>query len=210
VPFHVCLPVAFFSNRGTRGSIIGTQLLKTISKVSHCCATVGHQCILVQERPNVIVWKRCTRVTWHYISAWMTQDARLVYLMWREEHLWNVGVLQRVQLSGFVLSGDKLILHRFPVNISEADMASPCLDLPHHFTHSTPTVVTSVSLPPWKAPTVPGPTLSTPAMAANGLFWLKSGTLRLTMKMMGDWRQNITVFVQTICNNITITPLKYW
>jgi hypothetical protein len=54
-----------------------------------------------------------TFMAWDCISARMTQDATITsdhistkttYVMWREEHLWNVSVLERVHLSNLRFS----------------------------------------------------------------------------------------------------------
>jgi hypothetical protein len=77
---------------------------------SHCCKT------LVQELPKVIV-QSCATMVWNHISARMTKYARVTmdnisttvtYILWHEEHLWNVSILQRVHLSSFFL----YLLHR--------------------------------------------------------------------------------------------------
>jgi hypothetical protein len=51
------------------------------------------------DRPKVIAESHCETMTWDRISA------TTAYVMWREEHLWNVTVLQRVNLYKLVFAG---------------------------------------------------------------------------------------------------------
>jgi hypothetical protein len=85
----------------------------------HCCATMetlGSQCCYTLLHDNgdrkVIVGTRCcaTMASGH-INAKITKDATMIqdhisatitYVMWREENLRNVSVLQRVHLSNLV------------------------------------------------------------------------------------------------------------
>jgi hypothetical protein len=83
---------------------IGTLCVTVGAKGSHCCAAIA-----------------CD-----HISARMTQDATVTldlssaavtYVMWHEDHLWHVSVLQRIQLNNFVSfcdrSGRTVHLHSF-------------------------------------------------------------------------------------------------
>jgi hypothetical protein len=95
----------------------------------HCCSTMGWGCWylllcnnstqefpllcntgtsshFVQERPKVTVGI-CARMTLDHINATTT------YMMWCEEHLWNVSVLQRVHLSNLIFCFVTHFLHSF-------------------------------------------------------------------------------------------------
>jgi hypothetical protein len=36
----------------------------------------------------------CAIMAWDHMNARMTQDAKTIYMMWHEEHLWKATVLQ--------------------------------------------------------------------------------------------------------------------
>jgi hypothetical protein len=118
---------------------------------THCCATLGPRITLDQKRSEVIVEIHCcARRIWARISTRMAEDATMTYIisarmnleakvnrdhisarttcvMWPEERLWNVGVLQRVRLFKLVAFGAGLKVYTVPdVSICFSTMYSCC------------------------------------------------------------------------------------
>jgi hypothetical protein len=92
-----CLTVCrVFLNNGTGGPIVGTHFCATVGSTvptvwTHCCAKndLGpHGC------------KNDVRLNYDLDRINVTK----IYVMWREEHLWNVSVLQWIHLSEIALS----------------------------------------------------------------------------------------------------------
>jgi hypothetical protein len=73
---------------------------KTIE--GHCWKHCRAKIVWVEISPRMA---KDATMTLHKISATMNWDhitAKTTYVMWREEHLWNFGVLQRVRLSSLI------------------------------------------------------------------------------------------------------------
>jgi hypothetical protein len=114
---HSCLSACRVSlSNWTGGSIVATHFCAAMGfRVPHCLATIGPWMTLVQGRPLVIVGRHCcATVARDQIRERITQDATMpsdhisvttTYFRWREEHLRNVSVLQRVHLSRLILLG---------------------------------------------------------------------------------------------------------
>jgi hypothetical protein len=57
---------------------------------AHSCATMP------SDHISARMVYGATMISYHFISS-------MTYLMWREEHLWNVSALQRVHLSNLII-----------------------------------------------------------------------------------------------------------
>jgi hypothetical protein len=69
--------------------------------------------VFMRGYSTCMIWDGSARMTF---DAAMTSDhisARTTYVMWREEHLWNVTILQRVHLSNVVLSLIHFLSYKF-------------------------------------------------------------------------------------------------
>jgi hypothetical protein len=67
------------------------------NKLGHPCAPTILIATLVQKLPKVVGPHSCATMALDRISATTT------YVMWREEHLWGVSVLQTAHLSNFII-----------------------------------------------------------------------------------------------------------
>jgi hypothetical protein len=109
-PFLSVCPI--FCNNGAWGPRCCTTIG---SKDCNCCTAMGTWITLVQEQHKIIVediivqqWPGITFMQgWPKTQQWpqitRVHNSTMTYVLWCEEHLWNVSVLQRIHLSNLVI-----------------------------------------------------------------------------------------------------------